>query len=117
MAGKIIQTDGKILTIDNQPSLQIGDKLYVVDDRMSTFKKIQKLEKDALEGVYDNNPEFDYDKEMLTLALGEKAAQELIDMDMGVQSFKNLILFVMSAITGKSFEELEAETRNAERKN
>ena len=114
---KIIQTDGKIITSDNQPSLQIGDKLYVVDDRMSTFKKIQKLEADTLAGVYDNEPDFDYDKEMLTLALGKKAAQELLDMDLSVQSFKNLILYVMSAITGEDFEKLEAESKKAERKN
>ena len=39
MARRIIQTGitKEILSGDNQPQIQIGDKLYVVDDRQKTF--------------------------------------------------------------------------------
>ena len=44
---RIIQTEDKILTGDNHPQLQIGDKLYLVDDRKKTFDQINEIQSDV----------------------------------------------------------------------
>lgn len=101
---KIIATDGKIITGDNFPNIQIGDKLYPVDNRMSTYKKIKKI--DYLSDAIDP------DEEMLKLALGKENAEEIINMDLSVESFSNLTFIVMAAITGEDPEELKEQAKN-----
>lgn len=108
---KIITTDGKIITGDNFPSIQIGEKLYTVDNRRSTYKKINEIEKRIQAGE-----EFDPDEELLKLAIGKEQAKEIIDMDLCVESFNELTFFIMSAITGEDAEELKAAAKGA-RKN
>lgn len=104
---KIIDTKGDILTGDNHPQLKIGDRLYLVDDRMSTFKKIQNIQTDGSDNA---------DEEIIKLALGKDAANELLKKnDITVQGFANLTFFILSAITGQDYEELKKEAR--ERKN
>lgn len=102
---KIISTDGKILTGDDFPSLQIGDKLYTVDNRLSTYKKIQKID--------PNSTKYDPDVELIKLALGEKAAKEIIEINLSVESFSNLTFFIMSAITGEDFDTLKKAAKEA----
>ena len=41
---RIIDTGDAILSGDNHPQLKIGDKLYLVDDRKSTWDKIQQAQ-------------------------------------------------------------------------
>ena len=43
---RIIDTNGKMLVADNHPSILVGTKNYIVDDRKSTFDKIQALQND-----------------------------------------------------------------------
>ena len=106
---KIIDTKGDILTGDNHPQLKIGDKLYLVDDRLSTFKKIQNIRENSSE-------DDDVDEEIVKLALGKDAANELLKKnDITFQGFANLTFFILSAITGQDYEELKKEAR--ERKN
>ncbi len=105
---KIIDTQGKILTGDNHPQLKIGDKLYVVDDRKSTFDKINKVQGDP-------NVE-NFEDEIIRLALGKDKADEILnDPDLTVQGYKNLTIYIMSAISGEDFETIEQGLR--ERKN
>lgn len=105
---KIIDTKGAILSPDNHPSLKIGDKLYTVDDRRSTFKKIQEIQN-------DNSIE-DLDDKIIELALGKKAAKEILGNDeLSVLDFANLTFYIMAAITGEDYEELKKAAR--ERKN
>lgn len=104
---KIIDTKGDILTGDNHPQLKIGDKLYLVDDRLSTFKKIQNIRENGGDDV---------DEEIIKLALGKDAANELLKKnDITFQGFANLTFFILSAITGQDYDELKKEMR--ERKN
>lgn len=100
---KIIDTKGSILTGDNHPSLKIGDKFYTVDDRKSTWDKIEQVQADP-------NTE-DPNMAALELALGKKALKEIMSAEGGitVEGFKNLTFHVMSAITGESFEELKKD--------
>ena len=105
---KIIDTKGAILSPDNHPSLKIGDKLYTVGDRRSTFKKIQE--------VQDDDSVTDKDDKIIELALGKKAAKEILgNDDLSVSDFTNLTFYIMAAITGEDYEELKKAAR--ERKN
>lgn len=107
---KIIDTKGAILSGDNHPSLKIGDKLYVVDDRKSTWDKIQALQ---------NNTEITEDekgKQILILALGKENSNELLNNpELTVSGYTALTFYVMAAITGESYEDLVKAAK--ERKN
>lgn len=102
---RIIDTGDAILSGDNHPQLKIGDKLYVVDDRKSTWDKIQKVQEEGGD-----------DTEILTLALGKDAVVELLqNSDITVSGYTNLSFYVMAAITGEDYEELKKAAK--ERKN
>ena len=105
---RIIDTGDTILSGDNHPQLKIGDKLYLVDDRKSTFEKIQKIQND--ESIENS------EMKALELALGKAAVKELVEKnDISVSGFQNLTFHVIAAITGEDFEELRKATK--ERKN
>ena len=105
---KIIDTKGSILTGDNHPSLKIGDKIYTVDDRKSTWDKIQAVQADP--NIEDTN------MAALELALGKKQLKEIMEAEGGItfEGFQNLTFYVMAAITGQDYETLkkEATTKN-----
>ena len=104
---RIIDTGNKILTGDNHPQLKIGDKLYIVDDRKSTWDKIQAIQADdSIEGK-------EQDEEILILALGEKAVDELVTPEISFQGFNALVFYVMAAITGEDYDELVQAAKNA----
>lgn len=97
MERRIIQTGitNEILSGSNRPQLQIGDKLYEVDDRQSTFDSIQKLQSDQ---TISNSEKSDM---IFELTLGREAAQEVKNMDLPVQNYIYLTYCVMGAITGE----------------
>lgn len=104
---RIIDTGDAILSGDNHPQLKIGDKLYLVDDRKSTWDKIQQVQ----ERGGDNA-----DAEILALALGKEAVAELVNnSDISVSGYTNLSFYVMAAITGEDYEDLKKAAK--ERKN
>lgn len=105
---RIIDTKDAILSADNHPSLKIGDKFYIVDDRRSTWKKI--------EAVQNDDSIIDKDDEIIRLALGKDAAKEILEnRELSVLGFNNLTFYIMSAITGEDYEDLKKAAR--ERKN
>lgn len=111
MAMRIIDTEDKILVGDNHPQLKIGDKLYLVDDRKSTWDKIQKVQNDD---TLDDDAK---QVKVLELALGKENATELLGKeDLTVAGYTALSFFVMAAITGENYNELR-ERAEAERKN
>ncbi|MCM1286546.1 MAG: hypothetical protein NC213_10245 [Acetobacter sp.] len=99
MAKRIIDTENKILTGDNHPELKIGDKCYVVDDRQSTWKKMG----DVLTGNVESE---DKDFDFVALALGKKAAKEIMS-DISVVGQENLMYYIIAAIREISFEEAQ----------
>lgn len=100
----------EILSGDNHPQLKIGDKLYTVDDRQSTWDKIQSLQKEELE-------EKDRTKKLYDLALGRDAAEEIMTMDLPVEKSTYLNFCIMGAITGENPEELQKMAKEQSRKN
>lgn len=94
----------EILTGDNCPQLKIGDKLYIVDNRQSTFDKIQKLDEKE-----DANKIFE-------LALGIEATKEIEKMDLPVENYSYLIFCVMGAVTGEDPDELQKIAKSQSKK-
>ena len=100
----------EILTGDNCPQLKIGDKLYTVDNRKSTFDKIQEIQ---------NNTELtenDRDKLIYELSLGKEATKEIEEMDLPVENIIYLSYCIMGAITGEDPNELQKRAKE-QRKN
>ncbi len=99
----------EILTGDNHPQLKIGDKLYTVDDRQSTFEKIQEVQENA------SLKEDEKTNKIFELALGEESAKEVQKMDLPVSNFIYLTYCILGAITGEDPKELQKAAK--ERKN
>lgn len=105
MKQKIIETN--ITPTSERPKLQVGDKLYSIDNRKSTFTKLMKIQSDkSLEEAVKEVKIFE-------LVFGKEATKEIIGLDLSVEDYTNLTFYMMSAITGKNVEELkEASTKN-----
>lgn len=102
---RIIETGDKILTGDNHPQLQIGDKLYLVDDRKKTFDLINEVQSDVT--ISQNEKE----RKIFELALGVENAKELLENEeLTVSGYKNLTYFILAAITGNTFEEIKEQS-------
>lgn len=96
--GRIYATDGKILC--ETPQIQIGDKLYAVDIRKSTYDKMQEEIKKGQKSEEDI---------ILEYAFGKSSLQEIKKLDLSIGGFMNLITFVYAAMFDITFE--EAQTR------
>lgn len=102
---RIIDTTGKILNRDNHPSILINGKNYIVDDRKSTFDKIQASQNDKT--LTDS----ERDMKVFELALGKKEAKEILDLDLSVQDYVYFTYCIMGAITGDDPEKLMEESK------
>lgn len=98
---KLYALDGKLLT--ETPELRVGDKVYPVDNRQKTVKKLMKL----VDGTGGGALGEDIDR-ALELALGEKAFRELDGMDLPFPAYQKLFELVIAAVTGEEPEEIEA---------
>lgn len=97
--------DTKILTGDNHPQLKVKDKLYTVDDRKSTFDKIQAAQGDK------TLTQEQKDLKVFELALGEKETKEIMALDLTVQEYIYFTYCVMGAITGEDPDKLMEESK------
>lgn len=91
--GKMYTLDNKLLTETSE--IRIGDKIYPVDDRVKTVKKIQEVSKKISDNPYGGI------SEALVLALGPKAAEEIEDMNMPHKAYQRMFELVMAAVTGE----------------
>ena len=101
----------EVLSGDNCPQLKVGGKLYTVDNRQSTWDKIQKVQSDV--GLSDE----DRTKKIYELALGKESAKEILDMDLPVDINRSFSFCVMGAIIGEDPKELEKMAKEQARKN
>lgn len=89
--------DKKLLC--GSPEIRIGEKVYPVDDRTKTVKKVLKL-------FSDKNSEADDTEnveEALKLAFGEKY-KEIEELDMPFAAYQELVELVIKAMTGEEPE-------------
>lgn len=96
----------EILTGDNHPQLKVMDKLYVVDDRKSTYDKIQEVQSD------EKLSQREVDKKVFELALGKKEAKEIMDLDLSVKDYIYFTYCIMGAITGEDPDKLMNNSKN-----
>lgn len=99
---KIYTTDGKVIT--EAPQIQIGDRLFAVDTRKSTYDKMQK----EIEKSKGDRPEEDI---ILEFAFGKAAFKQIQEMDLPLNGFLNLITYVYAAMFDISFEEAQERFR------
>lgn len=105
---KIYTTDGKILT-DGFPQIQVGNKLYKVDNRKSTYKACQ----DKLRNLPEGATEDETTDIMLEAFLGAEAFKELTEMDITVSGYVDLLMYVHAAIFEISYEEAKERFQKA----
>lgn len=82
------------------PEIRIGEKVYPVDDRKNTVKKVLKL--------FENKEGDDMDKsdEALKIAFGENY-KEIEDLDLSFKAYQELAEMVIAAMTGEEPEDFE----------
>ena len=94
--GKMYSLDNKLLC--GSPEIRIGDKVYSIDDRTSTVKKVLKIFSSK------ENDNLDSADEALKLAFG-KNYSEISGMDMPFSAYQKLTETVISAMTGQETEQ------------
>lgn len=93
--------------LHSKPEIRIGDKIYKVDDRQKTVKKFSKL------GQNDSD---DGDNEMIKLALGEKAAKEIDEMNLPFPAQTELIILIGAAMTGEEPDAVRSRFQESTKK-
>lgn len=101
---KIYTTDGKLLT--ETPQIQIGSKLFAIDNRKSTYDKMQAAVANAKGGSEE--------RIILEHAFGKEQMAEIDAMDLSVKGYMNLLTYVHAAIFDIPFEEAEARFQKAQ---
>lgn len=86
-----------------RPTIVIGEKAYEVDDRQSTFLKLNELLK---------NDSTDF-KAIYELIFGKKNGDEIYNLDLSVSDTEVLLFGIFAAIKGVSLEEAEESFRSA----
>lgn len=102
--GKVIDISAKLT--NERPKLKIAeDKIYEIDDRKNTILKLnQKMQSDDTEDL-------GFIDDVIKMTLGSKAAKEIADMDLSLSAYQNIMLAIMAAVMGESFEVAEARFR------
>lgn len=90
--------DKKLLC--GSPEIRIGEKVYPVDDRKNTVKKVLKLFEDK------NGDDMDKTDEALKIAFGENY-KEIEALDMSFKAYQELSEMVIAAMTGEDPEDFE----------
>ena len=98
--GKLYTLDGKLLA--ETPEIRIGEKIYPVDNRQKTVAKLQE----TIANQEDSNDLMAGVASVLALALGEKAAREIEDMNMPYPAYQQVFELVIAAVTGEDPEEV-----------
>ena len=99
--GKTIDLSQKL---DNsRPLIKIAEgKIYEVDNRKNTILRLDQKMGAAGQG------DVEAINDIITTLLGEKAAQEIEEMDLSIPSYNNIIIAIMALISDESYEVAEA---------
>lgn len=96
--GRMYTLDKKLLC--GSPEIRIGEKVYPVDDRTKTVKKVLKLFSDKNSEADDT----DNVEEALKLAFGDKY-KDIEAMNMPFAAYQELVELVIAAMTGEEPKE------------
>lgn len=99
---QIYTIDGAMLT--ETPKIVLGDRVFPVDNRVKTVKKMAK----------PSDEQFgDADERMLELLLGEKAANEIDEMNLPWPAYQRLLELAAAAATGEEPEDVQDRFQKA----
>lgn len=102
--GKLYTLDSKLLV--GSPEIRIGEKVYPIDDRQKTVKKLMKM-------TADTKTAADNIDEVIKMAFGAKAAKEIDEMNMPFAAYQQLFELVVAAMTGEDPEEVSTRFQEA----
>ncbi|MHB8061254.1 MAG: hypothetical protein ACYDG2_01265 [Ruminiclostridium sp.] len=94
---KIINITDKLS--NENPSIQIGERIYTVNDGMATVLKFEELASAGTTSAM---------VEAIATALGAKSAKELGVENMSIVNFKVLSIAIMAAVQGVEYDEAAA---------
>lgn len=105
----------KMYTLDEKlligtPEVRIGDKIYPVDDRVKTVKRVIKLYESGEENV-------DTADKILEYAFSEKDYKEISEMNLSWSAYQKLVELVIAAMTGENPKEEERFQQSDTNKN
>lgn len=92
---KLYTLEGNLLT--ETPEIRVGEKIYPVDNRQKTVKQLQAV----IDGRESKENPMAGVTGVLSLAFGEKAAQEIEDMNIPYPAYQRLFELVVAAMTGE----------------
>ena len=100
----------KLYTLDSAllrdvPEIRVGERIYFVDNRMSTFLAMNKLIRERGETC-----EFEI---VVKAALGEDAFLEIAALDMPFAAAQQLVILILAAMQDITEEEAKARFRPA----
>lgn len=95
---KMYTLDGGLLT--GTPEVRIGDKVFHVNNKTSTVKKLDKVGREDTDAI-------------IKLAFGDKEGKEIIDMDMPFPAYLELVKLTIAAMTGEDAEEIDSRFQEA----
>jgi len=85
-----------------RPEIRLGDKIYSVDNRLSTYRRISA----GLEGQGVDELEV-----VLGEALGRQAYEEILGMDLSFAVMQEMVVIVLAAIQDLPLEEARRRFR------
>ena len=94
----IYSVDKEVL--NRQPEIRIGDRIFKIDDRLSVFIRMNEELKNV-----EEMGEFVV---ILRNALGKKAADEIMDMELSYKVMERIAILVLAAIQGIGEEDAMA---------
>lgn len=112
--GKMYALDKKLLI--GSPEIQIGDKVFQVDDRNKTVRKVIKLS-EQLKGkdkdIEETPEQFEVIDQILELAFGSKY-KDIDELELSFRAYLDLIDIVLDAMTNGDPEKYEKEKAEKE---
>ena len=114
--GKMYTLDKKLLI--GSPEIQIGDKVFQVDDRNKTVRKVIKLSeqlkgKDKEKDIEETPEKFEVIDQILELAFDSKY-KEIDELELSFRAYLDLIDIVLDAMTNGDPEKYEKEKAEKE---
>ncbi len=113
---KMYTLDRKLLI--GSPEIQIDDKVFQVDDRNKTVRKVIKLSeqlkgKDKEKDIEETPEKFEVIDQILELAFGSKY-KEIDELELSFRAYLDLIDIVLDAMTNGDPEKYEKEKAEKE---
>lgn len=80
--------------MEPKAEIRVGEKVYLVDDRTSVVKKVMALTRNNQQDTEQQM------EQILKMVLGQKAYQEIEEMDLPFAAYLQLFEMTVDAITG-----------------